>query len=500
MKLFVLIISFVVSVLYFNAQQDLGLYFLDNVQQVQQTNPAIRPKFDLNIGVPALSGIYLNHFNTIFTPKALFKNADPTIVIPTNGTLPELRTQHLKRMWTNRNYVGLHTKLDLIHFGFKLRENYVNFSITENASARITLPGDLLEFPIRITEDYTQFDGNTQSFKGFNLHLNHYREYGVGITHPINDYMNVGVKLKYLYGMENIDTRKNTITATYTSENQTITTDGEIKINSSGIANAENQSVMGYLFGKKNRGLGLDLGIETEFDEKTKFSLSITDVGFIRWKSDNRNLIASNGEIGDQVLDLSEQIFSSPTYSQDSIDAILNDISNDINGDGIYSFNDKKYTTLLISQIYFGGIRELYSTPKLSGKASALLHAEVYNWRIRPSLTLAYYQTVGRWLQLTASYSYINRDFKNLGAGFTAKLGPFQYYLLVDNLLPLRRTKIQVGDDSDAIPYPKFSKTLHLKTGINLVFSKRKSNNKYFRDSKGNPTKFRKDPYSCPQM
>ena len=497
-----IIIVFLFTFSIFNslAQQDLGLYFLDNVQQVQQTNPAIRPKFDLNIGIPGLSGIYINHFNTIFTPKSLFKNANPTIVIPTNGTLPELRTQHLKRMWTNRNYFGLHTKLDLIHFGFKLRENYVNFSITENASARVTLPGDLLEFPIRITEDFTQFDGKTQSFKGFNLHLNHYREYGIGITHPLNDYINIGVKLKYLYGMENIDTRKNTISATYDSQNQTISTTGEIKINSSGLANAGNESAMAYLFKKKNRGLGIDLGIETEINDKTKVSLSIVDMGFIRWKADNMNLVASNGEIGDQILDLSEEIFSNLTYSQDTIDAILNDISNDINGDGLYSYNSKKYTTLLISQIYLGGIRELYSRPKLSGKASVLLHAELYNWRIRPSLTLAYYQTVGNWLQLTASYSYINRDFKNLGAGFTAKLGPFQYYLLIDNLMPLKRTKIQLGDDSDAIQYPKFSKTIHLKTGINLVFSKKDKKGRYYKDSKGNPTKFKNDKYSCPTM
>lgn len=500
MKIVVLNITLFLSITTFYAQQDLGLYFLDNVQQVQQTNPAIRPKFDLNIGLPGLSGIYINHFNTVFTPKSLFVNANPTIVIPTGGTLPELRRQHLKRMWTNRNYIGLHAKLDLIHFGFKFRENYVNFSITENASARVTLPGDLLEFPIRITEDYTQFDGNTQSFKGFDLHLNHYREYGVGITHPINDYMNVGIKLKYLYGMENIDTRKNTITATYDSQNQTINTGGEIKINSSGIQNAGNQSLMGYLFGKKNRGIGMDVGVETEFDDKTKISLSMTDIGFIRWKSNNYNLTASDGEIGDQVLDLSEQIFASPTYSQADIDATIDEIANDIEGEGVYSFNENKYTTLLTSQIYFGGIRELYSTPKLSGKASALLHAELYNWRVRPSLTLAYYQTVGKWLQLTASYSYINRDLKNLGAGFTAKLGPFQYYLLIDNLMPLRRTKIQFGDNGDAIPYPKFSKTLHLKTGINLVFSKRNKNGRYYRDAKGNPTKFRKDPYSCPTM
>ena len=495
---FLATLLFITLSLLFKAQQDLGLYFLDNVQQVQQTNPAIKPKFNLNIGLPALSGIYVNHFNTVFTPKSLFKETNSTIVIPTTGSLPDLRKNHLKRMWTNRNYLGIHTKLDLIHFGFKLKENYVNFSITENISARVTLPGDLLKFPIRVTEDFTQLNGKKQNFKGLNLHLNHYREYGVGITHPLNENTTVGAKVKFLYGMENIDTRKNTMTARLGAQKNSI--DGEIKVNSSGLIRAADESGVAYLFKKKNRGLGVDLGIETKIDDKTKLSFSLTDVGFIRWKSDTKNLVASSGDIGNRVLELSEEVFANPTFNKDTVSAIIKDLTNDINGNGVYNYNSKKYTTLLISQIYLGGIRELYSTPKLSGKASALLHAEVYNFRIRPSLTVAYYQTVGNWLQLTASYSYINRDLKNLGAGFTAKLGPFQHYLLIDNLLPAKLAKIQYGDDSDPTPYPKFSKTIHVKTGINLVFTKKDKKVKNAKNRSGNPAKLKIDTYGCPAM
>ncbi len=497
-----LILSISIFICVFNAvgQQDLSLYYMDNLQQVEQVNPARRPKFKVNVGIPGLSSIYFNHFNTVFTPKDFFKNSKSTIFIPTNGKMPELRKQHLKRMWTNRNYIGIHVKEDLIHFGFVLKENYVNFSITENVSARVTLPGDLLEFPIRVTEDPTQFDGKTQSFRGLNLHLNHYREYGIGISHPINENINIGGKIKYLYGMENVYTKKNSLRAGFDTNDKTIYSKGEIKINSSGLSSLGNESAMNYLFKKKNRGLGLDLGIENQLNEKTTVSLSVTDLGFIRWKNGNKNLVASNGNIGDKIVDVSEEVLSKPTYSQDSVDNAINDLSNDLSGDGLYEYNSKKYTTFLITQVYFGGIRKLYETEKLSGKASALLHAEVYKWRVRPSLTLAYYQTVGKWLQVNVSYSYINRDFRNLGAGFTAKLGPFQYYLIIDNLMPLKRAKIQFGDEGKPSQYPKFSKTIHLKTGINLVFRKRKLGGRFYKNSKGNPTKFKKDKYSCPTM
>jgi len=492
-------ILFLVVLVQTTAQQDLSLFYMDNIQQVQQVNPARKPKFNVNIGVPALSGIYLHHFNTIFTPKDFFKNANPTIIIPNQGVLPLIRKKHLKNMWTNRNYVGAHAKLDIIHFGFVHKENYFNFSITENASVRVTLPGDLLEFPIRVVENPKQLDGKTQSFRGLNFHLNHYREYGVGVSHPLAEGVRVGIKVKYLYGMENIHTKKNSLRAKYQSSNNRITSEGEIKINSSGLTGIEQQKAMQYLFKKKNRGLGIDLGIENQIDEKTKVSLSVTDIGFIRWKSNNKNLVASNGNIGDKVIDLSQEVLAKPTYNQDSVDKAIDDLTNDISGNGVYSYNNKKYTTLLISQIYFGGIRNLYTTPTFTGKASALLHAELYNWRIRPSLTLGYYQSVGNWLQINVTYSYINRDFKNLGAGFTVKLGPFQYYLLIDNLMPLKRTKLKFGD-GNATPYPKFSKTVHIKTGINLIFRNRKASAKFYKDSHGRPSRFKKDKYSCPTM
>lgn len=501
MKKILLSISLLL-LLFFNItpQQDLSIYYMDNLQQVEQVNPARRPKFRVNIGIPGLSSIYINHFNTVFTPKDLFKNSKSVIKVPTNGKLPELRKQHLKRMWTNRNYIGVHLKEDLIHFGFVLRENYVNFSITENVSARVTLPGDLLEFPIRVTENPAQFDGKTQNFRGLNFHLNHYREYGIGISHPINKNITIGGKIKYLYGMENIHTSKNTLRAKYDTNSKTINSQGEIKINSSGISDFNNGSATDYLFKKKNRGIGLDLGIENNINKKTTISLSVTDLGFISWKNGNKNLIAKNGNISDKIVDVSEVFFSNPTYNQDSVDNSINELSNDLSGEGLYEYNSKNYTTFLITQLYFGGLRKLYKTDKFSGKASALLHAEVYKWRVRPSLTLAYYQTVGKWLQINVSYSYINRDLKNIGAGFTAKVGPFQYYLIIDNLMPLKRAKIQFGNEGKPTQYPKFSKTIHLKTGINLVFRKRKLGGRFFKNAKGNPTKLKKDKYNCPTM
>lgn len=74
MKKILLSISLLL-LLFFNItpQQDLSIYYMDNLQQVEQVNPARRPKFRVNIGIPGLSSIYINHFNTVFTPKDLFK-------------------------------------------------------------------------------------------------------------------------------------------------------------------------------------------------------------------------------------------------------------------------------------------------------------------------------------------------------------------------------------------------------------------------------------------
>ncbi len=132
----------------------------------------------------------------------------------------------------------------------------------------------------------------------------------------------------------------------------------------------------------------------------------------------------------------------------------------------------------------------MYETKKLSGKAGALVHGELFRGSIRPSLTLSYTQNVGRILQATASYSMTNRAYNNLGLGMSLNLGFLQFYVVTDNILAARTAKL--SNDNQSFTYPYNAKNIHIRTGINLTFGR------VNKDKDGDGIKDKKD--DCPDV
>lgn len=154
------------------AQQDYSLYNLSSLQQTLYTNPANQVDGRIYIGIPALSSMYFNATNKIATPKDLFENT-------ADGT--RLRVSHLDDLWSGRNnYVGFHTNLELLAFGFRIKErNYLHFTVNENIFSRVTLPGDLLTFPFYGNASFDK-NGGELDFSGLGIDLMHYRTFGLG--------------------------------------------------------------------------------------------------------------------------------------------------------------------------------------------------------------------------------------------------------------------------------------------------------------------------------
>jgi outer membrane protein OmpA-like peptidoglycan-associated protein len=452
-------------------QQDLTLMNLDNIQQIQYVNPALRPQARLNIGLPGLSSLYFNHYNSVFTPKDLFD---------TDGGSTTLRVDHLKKMWKKKNDISFSGKFDLLHFGFAKGKNYFSFHITENTFSRVTLPGDLLRFPLTGNAS-AELENGTLDFSDFGIELNHYREYSFGFQREWNDKLSVGGKLKYLYGMENIHTKKSDFTLATDSETFDWTINGEFAANTSGIysltdsiennTDLENEEYVQYATKRKNRGLGIDLGATYELTEKITVAASVVDLGFIRWKNDNKNIVSSDGSFAFTGVDFSNALFVPDSVRQDSIDAAIERVQGEAEEAFSVSDNTDAYTTSLLSRFYLSGSYKLYEGDKSSGKAGALIHGEFFRGRLRPSLTLSYTQKLGKMLQASASYSMTNRSFNNLGLGMSVNFGSFQFYIVTDNVFAARLANI--NSDGESTPYPYGAKNMHVRTGFNLTFGRK---------------------------
>lgn len=472
------------------AQQDLTLMNLDNVQQIQYVNPAFRPQARINIGLPGASSIYFNHFNHVFTPKDVFD---------IDGSSTTLRVDHLKNMWKDKNYISMSAKYDILHFGFAVKKNYFSFNITENTFSRLNLPGDMLRFPLTGNASSELEDG-TLDFSGFGVDLNHYREYSLGFQREWNDKLSVGGKLKYLYGMENIQTKQSDITWQTDTETYDWTINGQFAVNTSGIyslidsvennSDIENEDFMAYATKRKNRGLGIDLGATYELSDKLTVAASVVDLGFIRWKNDNKNIVSNDGSFVFTGIDYSNALFTADSLQQDSIDAAFEQLQNDVENTFDVSDNTDAYTTSLLSRFYLSGSYKLYEAKKFSGTAGALFHGELYKGRVRPSLTLSYTQNLGKILQATTSYSMTNRGYNNLGLGMSLNLGFLQFYIVTDNIMAGRLANIT--RDGETYPYPYNAKNVHVRTGINLTFGRKN------KDKDGDGIKDKKD--DCPEV
>ncbi len=466
------------------AQQDLTLYYMDYVPQKQYLNPAFKPNASVNIGLPVVSSVYFNHINTVFTPKNLFE---------TNGNTTTLAIDNFKTKIRNNNYVGVNLKVDLLSFGFKVKKNYFSFNVTENVFARANFSRGFLELPLYGNADFDHH-GGVIDMKNTGVNFTHYREFGLGWQREISDKLSLGAKAKFLAGKSNVWTRRNTFKLETNPDDYNWNVSGEFDVRTSGLDSnsaINNNDETGYLFNNKNKGFAIDLGGTYQLTEKINLNASIIDLGFIRWKSDNFNASTNDANFQFTGLDLTEFIYAPDSVSSDSIDAAVERLRTAAENELGYSENNDAYTKMLMARIHLGGTYQLYDGKYTGGKAGILIQSEFYNRKLRPSLTLSYNQSVGRWLNASVSYSMVNRGYNNVGLGVSANLGPVQLYAAADNILATRLTSFN-DNGSTQFAYPTNSTTTHVHVGLNLTFGRER------RDTDKDGISDRKD--ACPDV
>ena len=465
-------------------QQDLTLYYMDNVPQSLYLNPAFKPIGKVNIGLPGISSFYFDHINTTFTPNNLFETS--------NGATA-LTIDNLKGKIGNNNYFGATIRVDLLSFGFKVGKNYFSFNATENAFGRMNLSRGFLELPLYGNADFDHHGGKID-MKNTGVNFTHYREFGFGWQRKINKKLSLGSKIKLLSGLSNAWTKTNTFNLQTNPDNYNWTVTGQFEGRTSGFDSASpinSDDIQGYLFNNKNKGVAIDLGGTYQLTKKINVNASIIDLGFIRWNSNNFNINTNDASFEFEGLNLTEVIYAPDSIASDSLGALLNRLADAAENELGYSENNDAYTKMLMARIHLGGTYQLYEGKNSEGKVGVLIQSEFYNRTLRPSLTLSYNQSLGRWLNASFAYSMINRGFNNLGVGVSLNLGPFQFYTAADNIFASWLTAFQDNGETQFV-YPTSSRKTHIHAGINLTFARER------KDSDGDGISDKKD--ACPTV
>jgi outer membrane protein OmpA-like peptidoglycan-associated protein len=196
---------------------------------------------------------------------------------------------------------------------------------------------------------------------------------------------------------------------------------------------------------QKNTGYGLDLGSHYKLNKHWNFSLSMTDFGFIRWRSNVKNYTAESKSYNFEGLDLNQFLGSEGT--QNISDSLKNTFS--------FEETHNEYTTYLSTHIY-AGTNYAFTEKSFAG---LLLHAQFFKGEMMPSATVSLNHQMGRHITLALSYSALNRTYNNIGAGIAMSAGPVQFYVAGDNQLGIIK--------------PLDARTLNVHFGINFIMGRR---------------------------
>lgn len=379
---------------------------------------------------------------------------------------------------TNDNKFRLGANVNLLGFGFKVNNTFINFNTRLINHVSVGFPVDMVE-ALRIGN--IDAAGNVrpvvEMLNGDVLNATSYLETGLGVIQrfePIN--LTVGVRAKLLFGVANVQT-DNTRLVFNTSPNlDTVTAHMYYEIQSATCAPYDtNQKKfifnLGDVLGNANTGIAFDLGARYDWGPFS-FSFSINDLtGGIHWKNNVMTWKPQNGQ-GAIVFDGVDMngMFNGGNFSMDSLTSQLEHQLEDMtpekkdSGDYWFSIPTKinlgasySFGRMFRAGFLFHGQFDRGLLCKSNALSMDLGDAKnTFRWNTTLSIGMNLYD----WLEVTAANSIVydgsGMDLFNPGLGIVATPGRvFQIYLMGDYL-----SSFYITD----------SKAFNLKVGINLLF------------------------------
>jgi len=451
------------------AQNSQVLYYM-NLPQNHFLNPALRPSNSVYIGLPGISGINLNVNNNFFNFSDIFTNSGDSVISIFH---PDYNIEEFITKIKDINVIEPQVLVQTFGLGFSVgRDLYISLDINERVNGNVVLPGDLLRLGFEGNE---QFVGDKIDLSSLRSDAMYYREAGLGFSKNFTNKLRLGIRGKLLFGIASVSLDNKSLGITV-GDDYTHTFDADLMVNISApvdiyIDDENNidsvsfddsrfdsgRSTRNYLGKPGNIGLGLDIGAEIAVTEKFKLSASVTDLGYIKWKRDVKNLKAeSQFEFsGVDLLDVYEGTMTFDSLAQELLDSLRN------------SFFVTDTQTPFTTNLPFGvSVGASYNLTK-SFSVGVLSYTKIIGDQFREALTLSANLNLGNAFSTSLAYTAANYRYDNFGFGLAFRAGFFQFYTLADRI-PVTWNKI-INKGANIL-LPESWNTMHLRFGMNLVF------------------------------
>lgn len=295
-------------------------YFTESYLYRHDLNPAFANEQNY-VAMPGLGNINLGINSNLAVDNILY-NVNGRTVLFLN---PGVSTNEFLNGINDKNKISENLKLQILGGGFKGFGGYNTIEINARQSFNLNLPGSIL----RLAKEELQ--NQTYDISNLNVNAVGYAEMAFGHSRQITEKLRVGAKVKFLFGIANVDAEvtkgqvtlgEDSWTGITNAKIQTSLKDVTYKIEEKERGPEGKQTVHRYVSGIDDSevglcglGLALDLGAEYKLDKNWKFSAALLDLGFIGW---NSTFEASTN--GDRNVNTNNYLFNLDDKADNSFD------------------------------------------------------------------------------------------------------------------------------------------------------------------------------------
>lgn len=274
-------------------------YFLDGYTYRHELNPAFAGDHNY-ISIPILSNINVGLQSNVGLNTFLYKTQPGSQYKLTTFMSPTVDADDFLGKLKDSNNINTNIDLSIFSFGFKGFKGFNTVSVGIHTDVGMCLPKDLFAFmKLGQTGDETRY-----SFDDLSVNANAYAEVALGHSHKINDKLNIGAKVKFLFGVGNVSAKISNMDVVLSNKQWHVNATGEMQMaaGSGLIVPTKHEAGTEYTnpndadliewddidydsFGLSGFGVGVDLGATYQLLPNLQLSAAINDIGYMNWKN-----------------------------------------------------------------------------------------------------------------------------------------------------------------------------------------------------------------------
>ncbi|MBQ8775491.1 MAG: hypothetical protein IJZ50_06560 [Alistipes sp.] len=433
--------------------QSLTSYFMEGTYFRTQLNPALTTTRGY-FNIPAVSGTGINVVNNFLSVDNFIYQRDGQLVTALHKSVSS--DEFLGRL-PDVNRLNANINTNILSVAFYTKKIYWNLGVNARVDTNVNLSKDI--FAVLKT-----LGNGTYDLIDTSIDANAYLETYFGTSFRVCDWINVGLRVKFLVGLVNAHTDIDKMRAVVspdgvTAELQGVVRGNAIFVDQSRVKPGEaidgeffNFSSVNYMLNNvKSYGFAADLGAEFRLlNDHLKLSAAITDLGVIKWSPKTHIVAEAKGAFG----------FNGYNVSADELE--MTSEFEFVQG----AKQTKGYSTMLTYSVNLGAEYNILRNKIAFG---LLAHSKFNNGYLYTELTASVNFRPLNWLTATVSHTFLNRQKPGVfGAALNFHPKGINLFVGLDYI----GTKWVMWDDTIKIPYDM--KSLNLYAGVGFNFGRPK--------------------------